>query len=226
MHVARLAETFNITSVAVPFGAGVASAIGLMTSDLSVDEVRTRLMDEHEADAAAVTAIYDELAEVGRAKLPPGDDSALIVVRAADVRYRGQAHQLTVPVPDGVLSDDDLATVVKTFGEHYRQTYGIEADAPVQLVNYRVRVIRVVEKYQPSPSPEAPETGEITERSVYFADLGGFVDTPVHHWLDLRPGNHVQGPAIVEGPDTTVVVPPAFEATVDQWRSVLLTKRR
>jgi len=145
-------------------------------------------------------------------------------VSSADVRYRGQAHQLTVPVPDGVLSDDDLATVVKTFGEHYRQTYGIEADAPVQLVNYRVRVIRVVDKYEPAPSPEAPETGSITKRKVYFADLGGFVDTPVHQWLDLRPGNHVAGPAIVEGPDTTVVVPPAFEATVDQWRSVLLSR--
>ena len=224
MHVARLAETFNITSVAVPFGAGVASAIGLMTSDLSVDEVRTRLMDEAEMDAAVVTAIYDELVEVGRSKLPPGDDSALVTVRSADVRYRGQAHQLTVPVPDGVLSGDDLATVVKTFGEHYRQTYGIEADAPVQLVNYRVRVIRIVDKYQPAPSPEAPESGHISQRRVYFPELGGYVDTPVHHWLDLRPGNHVQGPAIIEGPDTTVVVPSAFEATVDQWRSVLLTR--
>ena len=53
---------------------------------------------------------------------------------------RGQAHQLTVPIPDGVLSGDDLATVAKTFGELYRQTYGIEADVPVQLLNYRVRV--------------------------------------------------------------------------------------
>jgi N-methylhydantoinase A len=226
MHVARLAETFNITSVAVPFGAGVASAIGLMTSDLSVDEVRTRLMDEGEMDAGVITAIYDELVDVGRAKLPPGDDSALVVVRSADVRYRGQAHQLTVPVPDGALSDDDVAAVVKTFGEHYRQTYGIEADAPVQLVNYRVRVIRIVDKYQPAPSPDAPESGQVTERKVYFPELGGFVDTPVHQWLDLRPGNHVSGPAIVEGPDTTVVVPPAFEATVDRWRSVLLSSNK
>src|SRR3954451_18672617 len=225
MHVARLAETFNITSVAVPFGAGVASAIGLMTSDLSVDEVRTRLMDEAEMDASIVNTIYDELVDVGRSKLPPGDDSALVVVRSADVRYRGQAHQLTIPVPGGVLSGDDLTTLAKTFGEHYRQTYGIEADVPVQLLNYRVRVVRVVDKYQPAPSPEAPEAGGVTERKVYFSELGGYIDTPVHQWLDLRPGNHVQGPAIVEGPDTTVVVPPAFEATVDQWRSVLLSSR-
>src|SRR5262249_1519825 len=223
MHAARLAETFNISSVAIPFGAGVASAIGLMTSDLSVDEVRTRLMDEGEMDAGVVSGIYDDLVEVARAKFPPGDDSALVVVRSADARYRGQAHQLTVPVPDGPLSDDDLTTVVKTFGEHYRQTYGIEAAAPVQLVNYRVRVIRIVDKYVPAPSPEAPESGHVTERKVYFPELGGFVDTPVHQWLDLRPGNHVSGPAIVEGPRTTVVVPPAFEATVDQWRSVLLS---
>ena len=239
MHVGRLAETFGITSVAVPWGAGVASAIGLVTSDLSVDEVRTRITDEADLDPATVNGLFDDLTMLGAAKLPPGNDADLVISRSADVRYRGQGHQLTVPVPDGALTVDDLATVVKTFGEHYQQTYGIEADAPVQLVNFRVRVIRVVDKYQPVPfaghddgdtdlggaGPGAAVATSLPsrQRQVYFHDLGGFVPTPVHRWVDLRPGSHVQGPAIVEGDDTTVVVPPAFQATVDRWRSVLLS---
>jgi N-methylhydantoinase A len=61
-------------------------------------------------------------------------------------------------------------------------------------------------------------------RAAHFAELGGFVTTPVFDWIGLAPGSRLRGPAIVEGPDTTVVVPPDRTATVDRWRNVVLAR--
>jgi N-methylhydantoinase A len=224
MHVARLAATFGIQSVVVPWGAGVASAIGLVSSDLSVDLVRTRMLDLEAADTSALTDMFDELEARGRDEL--GDASATFsVTRTADMRFQGQAHQLTVPVPDGPLGHEDLSALSKRFHEVYRQTYGIDADAPAQIVSARVRVVRMVDKLSPRPHPVAERDASVAlagERAASFAEAGGFTATPVFDWSRLEPGCRLAGPAIVEGPDATIVVPPGYSAAVDRWRNVLL----
>ena len=224
MHVARLAATFGIQSVVVPWGAGVASAIGLVSSDLSVDLVRTRIFDLEDADATALTHLFDELEARGRDEL--GDASATFAVtRSADMRFQGQAHQLTVPVPDGSLGHEDLSALSKRFHEVYRQTYGIDADAPAQIVSARVRVVRMVDKLSPRPYEVAERDARLAlagERAASFAEVGGFTTTPVFDWSRLEPGCRLAGPAIVEGPDATIVVPPGYSAAVDRWRNVLL----
>jgi N-methylhydantoinase A len=224
MHVARLAATFGIQSVVVPWGAGVASAIGLVSSDLSVDLVRTRMLDLEAADTSALTDLFDELEARGRDEL--GDASATFsVTRTADMRFQGQAHQLTVPVPDGPLGHEDLSALSKRFHEVYRQTYGIDADAPAQIVSARVRVVRMVDKLSPRPHPVAERDASVAlagERAASFAEAGGFTATPVFDWSRLEPGCRLAGPAIVEGPDATIVVPPGYSAAVDRWRNVLL----
>ena len=224
MHVARLAAAFGIQSVVVPWAAGVASAIGLVSSDLTVDLVQTRILELDTADAAALTGVFDELEARGRDEL--GDpDATFVVTRSADMRFHGQAHQLTVSVPDGPLGDEDLSALAKRFHEVYRQTYGIDADAPAQLVSARVRVVRLVDKLALRPHPVAERDASVAlagERAASFAELGGFTATPVFDWSRLQPGCRLAGPAIVEGPDATIVVPPGHTAAVDRWRNVIL----
>jgi N-methylhydantoinase A len=232
MHVARLAATFGITRVAVPWAAGVASAVGLVGSDLGVDRVRTRVIDLGAAGppedvAALVESIYAELEAECRAELGAGGRTT--VTRSLDARYRGQAHQLGMPAGDGPLEPADLGALPKRFREHYHRTYGIDLDAPVQLVNFRVRVTRLVEKPPSVPAPVVggpvdPLPALVGERSAHFAEAGGFVTVPVYGWPDLPVGAELAGPAIVEGRDTTIVVPPGHRASVDRWRNVLLAR--
>ncbi|MFL6242005.1 MAG: hydantoinase/oxoprolinase family protein [Acidimicrobiia bacterium] len=224
MHVARLAAAFGIQSVVVPWAAGVGSAIGLVSSDLTVDLVQTRILDLEHADASALTELFDELEARGRKEL---DDAGatFVMTRSADMRFHGQAHQLTVSVPDGPLGDEDLSGLAKRFHEVYRRTYGIDADAPAQLVNARVRVVRVVDKLSPRPHPVAERDANValaSERAASFVEVGGFTTTPVFDWSRLEPGSRLVGPAIVEGADATIVVPPGYSAAVDRWRNVLL----
>jgi N-methylhydantoinase A len=224
MHVARLAAAFGIQSVVVPWAAGVGSAIGLVSSDLTVDLVQTRILDLEDADATPLTQLFEELETRGRDEL--GDAGATFAVtRSADMRFHGQAHQLTVSVPDGPLGDEDLSALSKRFHEVYRQTYGIDADAPAQLVNARVRVVRVVDKLSPRPHAIAERDASVAlagERPVSFPESGGFTATPVFDWSRLEPGCRLVGPAIVEGADATIVVPPGYSAAVDRWRNVIL----
>ena len=99
MHAVRLAQMFGIRSVAVPFAAGVASAVGLVGADLGVELVQTRIVDLADADAAELEAAFGELTAQARAELAEEPGATFIVTRSADVRYRGQAYHLTVPVP-------------------------------------------------------------------------------------------------------------------------------
>jgi N-methylhydantoinase A len=224
MHVARLAAAFGIKSVVVPWAAGVGSAVGLVSSDLTVDLVQTRILDLEDADATALTQLFGQLEAQGRDEL--GDAGATFTVsRSADMRFHGQAHQLTVSVPDGPLGDEDLSALAKRFHEVYRQTYGIDADAPAQLVNARVRVVRVVDKLAPRSHAVEERDASVArtgERSASFAEVGGFTATPVFDWSSLEPGCRLVGPAIVEGADATIVVPPGYSAAVDRWRNVML----
>ena len=222
MHAAQLADTFGIAEVVIPRAAGVAAGIGLVTADLSVDHVRTWPRDEADLTPEAVTAVFGELEERGRADL---GDEELSVERSADVRFRGQAHQLTVPVPGGPLTDDDLRKLVLGYHDRYRSTYGIEVGGPVEVVSYRVRTVRRVAKPHPEAQPEVPAgpPRPAGSRAAWFE--GSFLATPVFDWSDLHPGSVLPGPALVDSTDTTVVIPPWWTAAVDGWSNLRLTPR-
>jgi N-methylhydantoinase A len=121
--------------------------------------------------------------------------------------------------------------LTERFHAAYRDAYGIDTSAPAQFVNARVRVVRVVDKL--TRRGEAVEVHDSTigasaaragAREVLFPDLPQPIATPVLDWARLEPGAQLSGPAIVEGPDTTVVVPPSWTVTVDRWGNLLLRR--
>lgn len=201
----------------------MASAVGLVTSDLVVDRVRTRITPLDGADTADLSELYGALERSAVDELP-GGSGELIVTRSADLRYRGQAHQLTVPAPPGPVTEATLSELETTFIARYRHVYGIDHRGPTELVNVRVRVVKPVEKVRPVPGTavdhpaSAARTGE---RKVCFAG-SDFLTCPVYRWESLDPGSRLTGPAIVEGLDSTVAVPPGFGLSSDPWRNLIL----
>jgi N-methylhydantoinase A len=221
LHAVELADTFGIGRVVIPRAAGVASAIGLITSDLVAERVLTRLMPTEEADPAVVGAVFDELEEQAVRELPGLGE--LVVRRAVEARFRGQAHQLTVPAPAGPVSAASIAEIERAFFDRYRDAYGIDLDAPTELVDFRVRVSRTVEKLTPVPhhagASGTPDPSG--ERPVGFA-APELVPCPVFSWERLAPGSRLVGPAVIEGYDTTVVVPPGHSVETDRWWNLLI----
>jgi N-methylhydantoinase A len=213
-HVTGLAETFGITSIALPWAAGVASAIGLVSADLGVERVRTWICDVDGVEPAELEAVFADLESACREELGGGE---IVVHRAVDARFLGQAHQLVVPV-------DDLADVAAAFRKEHARAYGVDAEGPVELVNVRVRATRLAEK--PAGRPESVVAGadpSPARRGERQAHLGGaFGPVPVYAWEALPPGAAIGGPVLIDAADTTVVVPPEWRAKVDGWRNVLL----
>ncbi|WP_420639223.1 hydantoinase/oxoprolinase family protein [Candidatus Poriferisocius sp.] len=218
-HVASLAEEFGIPTVVVPAHPGVGSALGLLAADVVTDHVRTRVIPATDADPEAVEALYGEMEDDAAAEIGAEgfDLDHVVIQREIDVRYRHQAHELTVP-----LTGNDLAEAAAAFGRRYRELYGIASGDPVEFVNYRVRVIATVPKPDwPTTEVAAAPPPVHSRRRAYFN--AGPVDTPVHRRVDLRPGHRINGPAIIEEPSSTTVVPPTWCGTVDRHLSLQLS---
>ena len=231
MHAVRLAEMFGIPSVAVPVAAGVASAVGLVGADLHVELVQTRVIDLADAEPAELEAAFAELADQARAELADEPGTAFEVTRSADIRYRGQAYHLTLPVPDPPIDADDVAALATSFRERFENAYGIALDLPTQIHNLRVHVVRVVEKFAPRARALAngdASAARVGERDVVFpagaqtqSGTAPVVAT-LYDRTRLVPGDHFEGPAVIAAPESTIVVPPRTRAEVDAYGTVLL----
>ena len=229
-HIARIATQFDIAHVLVPDRAGVGSAVGLLEADLSVTRARTVLCATDDAEPLRIETTLGELTSAALGDLGISGNGApeLSVVRSVDLRYRGQAHELTIDLPQGPVTEDVIGGAVDRFYARYLALYGIDLHAPTELVNARVRVT-----VQRGAARTAGDSGDkalgvrreppaMGARPAWFEELGGFVETPVHWRPDLRPGDVLAGPSLVDSPESTLVVPPAWSAVMDGERTIRL----
>ena len=173
-------------------------------------------------------AAFAELTAQARAELAEEPGATFVVTRSADVRYRGQAYHLTVPVPDHTLARRRRrATRRATSATLYHDTYGISLEHPTQVHNLRVHVTRVVDKLTPRARPvevgnaSAARTGE---RMVVFPSAGPDpITTSLYDRARLVPGDQLAGPAVIAAPESTIVVPPDTHVEIDTYGTILLT---
>jgi N-methylhydantoinase A len=216
MFAVSLADVFGIGHVIVPAAAGVASAAGLLHADLSVEQLRTKVLPADFSSGDEVTAIFADLRAAAVRELEQ-DPSAVVIQHSIDLRYRGQAHQLPVQVPPEELVEPGFGALLARFRSVYQSAYGVALDAPAELVTYRVRATF------PFPSPEradghaaldATAVARGTRRATFAAGDGGR-GVPVFRYDDLGAGQCLQGPAFVEGSESTTLVPPGTELRLD-----------
>jgi N-methylhydantoinase A len=225
VHAAFLAGELGIGEVIVPPAPGAFSALGLVATDLKRDYARTFYADLGSVEPERIAGAFAAMVEQGEAMLDaarvPPERRALI--RSADVRYRRQAYELTVPVPEGPVRRAILDALAAAFHEKHRQTYGhANPGETVQLVNLRLTALGRLPRLE--LKQQAAAARPVRRRRVWFAEAG-FVDCPVH-WRDsLAAGISVAGPAIVDAVDATIVIPPGWTAAVEargyirMWRN-------
>ena len=217
MHAAQIAEELGIPSVLVPQWPGNISALGLLVADLRHDYVRTYLARIGDIDLGAVADILAELVAAGRKALSEeGVAAARVgVARFADMRFVGQAYELTVALPDPLDTD----ALLKTFREAYRRRYGHDQEADVEIVN--LRVICTGQTDRPRlPKPIASRSAQPGTRRAYFR--GRWYETPVVRRDAVAPGDRLGGPVIIEEFGTTTVVPPGWVASADDGGAIFV----
>ena len=228
LHAGPLAELLGTPTVVIPPHPGLLSALGLLSTDLQHDAMRTFLQRGPVYDIQAMEAVYQTLHHDAEAALTAEGIPAArqSFQRLADLRYAKQGFELTVEFPGTAVSEDAVQQVIAAFHQRHEQLYTYAApDTPVEIVNLRLHAVGQMDK--PSLAPiEAVAPGSQPEtrqsRPVYFTGPG-FVDTPIFARRTLRAGHTLHGPAIVEQFDTTTVVYPGYEAVVDAYGNLLMT---
>ena len=228
LHVGAYAADVGTRLTVVPTNSAVFSAFGIAASD-PVAVVQASDPMAAPFDPERLEGIYASLAagaveELGANGVAPED---ITTSREVEMRYRGQVHEVRVPVPNGPLGAESLAVVMEEFRRRYNRRYGsgAAADAAVEARTFVVRGVGRQAKPELRPAalgPEDPGPALVAERPVWFRPLGGFVPTSIYRRELLRPGNIVVGHAVIEAVDTTMVIHPGQRADIDAWGNILL----
>jgi N-methylhydantoinase A len=225
VHAVALAEELQIPEVIVPPVPGAFSALGLVATDLKRDYVRTLYADLGTVAPAQVAAVFAAMETSGTAML----DAARVPLerralpRQADLRYRRQAYELTVPLVDGEITRASLDAATAAFHAKHELTYGhANRNEPVQLVNLRLSAIGRLPALALAQRGHASEARE-RRRDVWFGG-SGFMSTPVYWRPGLPAGTIVTGPVIIEAVDSTIVVPPGWTGRVDDMGFIRLSR--
>jgi N-methylhydantoinase A len=229
LHAYRIAEKLHIGHILCPMAAGVASTIGLLVAPPKVDLVHSRVWRLRETDWPALNRIYAELKQQAEALLQPMGVSGTQVTlqRLADMRYVGQGHQIVVPLPDGELGAHHQAAIEANFDQVYQQLYGRSlSGVPIEGITWRLTAL--------GPGVQIDFTAahalvaEVVEadcgqRLIYLPEVGGFAEVPVYNRYGLHPGDRFDGPVVIEERESTVVIGPRGQCTVDAYGNLSVT---
>jgi N-methylhydantoinase A len=232
LQSAVIAEGLGIATVIVPPHPGVTAAVGLLFSDITHDFVRTRIGPLGGIGPQDLSREFAELEALALRALADEDvpEERRTVLRSMDLRYRGQAYEITMSVPGGgPLTDKDLADCARRFHDLHESIRGISLrDFPIEMVTLRVKALGETVKPKITPAsarghevaPEASRSGHrrvLHEQSWYTA--------AVYLRQHLGWGNVVPGPAIVESLDSTIFIPPGWAGTIDPFLNLVLQQK-
>jgi N-methylhydantoinase A len=227
LHAAALADELGIAEVLCPPIPGAFSALGLVGTDLRRDYVRTVYVTTAVAEPAALEAAFAALEKEGGAML----DRARVAperrqfARSLDARYERQSYELAVAVPPRALDAAAIAEIAEAFHDRHRATYGHDNRAePVQIVSIRLTAIGTIPTLAIRDRPAAGSEGAVkSRRAVWFRDTGE-VDAAVYDRARMAAGLVAPGPAVIESLESTILVPPGWQAAMDGDGFVLLTR--
>ncbi len=225
-HAAAVARILGVAEVIVPPASGAASALGFLAAPVSFEFARSApAIIEESLDFAPINRLLAEIEADGRRLLSEaGISDGITVSRQAEMRLKGQMHEIAVDLPGGMLGPGDLAEIRRRFAETYTRLYTrLYTGAVIEALSWRVLVSGPTPQLLPGGEPAASNRLPALKgsRPAYFA--GGFRDTPVYDRYALRPGDRIDGPAIVEEREATSVIPPGDRLAVDDGLNLRIT---
>jgi N-methylhydantoinase A len=228
LHAAAVARELSIPTVLVPRHPGHFSAVGMLYADVRRDHAQTFLRPLRPEVAREMDAVHvlmegrarEEIRSTGSALLD------IVIQRAADMRYVGQEHTVTVPIPLD-LGEAGAETIKRRFDELHEAHYSHAAPGePAELVTLRSAVIGIVAKPEiPALArghASPPDAARRPAREVFFEGLDKRALTAVYGRDQLLAGNVIAGPAVIEEDASTTLVPPGDRVRVHEHGHLLM----
>ncbi len=214
LHAVRLARKLGITRIVIPRDAGVGSALGFLHAPIAYEVVRTFLVRLDRLEADTIDKLFDgmreEAAAVVRLGAPSGD---LVETRTAYMRYRGQGHEIAVPLPASGL---DPAALRAAFDQTYGRLFGrIIPKLEVEAVTWTLSLSQPSEQAAQQATPPAADPPEPDDHwRIVDAGSGETVDALVFERTRLAPGMKLSGPLAIVEAGTTTIIPSDFTARI------------
>ncbi|KAB1190530.1 hydantoinase/oxoprolinase family protein [Haloferax sp. MBLA0076] len=228
MHANALADVMDTYPLVIPPGPGVMSAFGFLTSDIQNEFSETYLQTDRDVSgedvAETLEAIRSEASEWLESEGVHSDDHSFEYF--ADCRYYRQDIQMSIPIDvDNLQHEKGLAEIKDDFESRHEHRFGFSLDAPLEIANLRVvgrgeiEGVQLVTRELGDEDASHAQTGT---HEVFFDDE--YHETPIYDRTDLRPGNQLDGPAIIVEDDSTIVVQPNHEARIDEYENIEITR--
>lgn len=229
LHAAYVAKRMNIPTVIVPPWPGINSALGCLLVDIEHDLSRTLISPATDDVVEEIEGRFLEMEKEmeGRLRKEGISGDRMQIDRSLSMRYAGQWRSLSISATRPL--GKSLKGVVEEFHRQHQRFHAYsDREREVQIYGLRVTGKGLVRK------PKFPKIGRVKEaehakmgeRAAYFQEKDGFVPTDVYLRSKLDASAEIEGPAIVEQMDSTVVIPPGINARVDDIGNLILTIQR
>jgi len=220
LHGAEVARELGIPEVVVPPNPGVTSAMGCLLVDIQHDLSIMYITSAEEADAADLDNRFRSLEDEAITRLQHEDvaDEDMVLQRSISMRYQGQWRSLQIPVGSSVQS---LGEAIEQFHREHERQFSFRQDTqPVEIYQLHLRAVGKTPKPEFAPGEIVKgATAEPKLRRDVFFD-GQWFDTPVYERSRLPVGVELSGPAVIDQLDSTTIVPPGTQATIDEWKNI------
>jgi N-methylhydantoinase A len=222
LHAARLAQKLGISRVVIPPDAGVGSAFGFLAAPVAYEVARTLLLRLHAIDQATIDRLFTDMrveaAAVVRLGVPSGE---LVETRTAFMRYRGQGHEIAVPLGDGALDPTSLRVA---FDATYTQLFGrIIPGLEVEAVTWTLALSQPFNLPAPDPTPAEGQLPAGAGRGRIVDPVTGRIDhATVFQREQLTPGMRLAGPAVITEAGTSTIVPSGWTLRVDAAATLVM----
>src|SRR5678815_1718381 len=230
VHGIELAADLGVREVIVPPAPGLLSAQGLLVADIRYDFRQTHVEAVLGGDIGSVERVFVELERRGREALQLYGlaDSGITFQRSADMRYRRQAYEINMRLPDRALTAADQPEIAEAFHQLHERMYGRRDTAGlIQFVTLSVTAVGNTRRLEHKPLAQGDGTaqkGRKPAHKVYFRDHG-MIECACYDRALLLAEDTVAGPALIEAADSTTVVPPGWGVRCDRIGNLMITRK-
>ncbi|MEK6243471.1 MAG: hydantoinase/oxoprolinase family protein [Pseudomonadota bacterium] len=228
LHAARLAAKLGMSKVLVPMDASVGSAVGFLRAPVAFELVRSLLVRDDNFLFIEINKILEQMQSEATAIVAAGALGAKLEThRVVEMRYLGQGHEISVPLPARPLTAADAALLRADYESRYEQQFGLRiADVPVEFLTWSVNVSTISEDVKTQNElNKAIKATSNGQRSVFDPASGNQETLPTFWRKDLAPGMQFAGPALAVEPQTTTLVPRGWRCSVTAAGHLLLEKQ-
>ena len=229
LHACQLAETLNIKKIIIPSGAGVGSAIGFLKADIAYEVARSFYMDLRSFEPDTINNLFETMRSEAEEVVKRGTDTEqLTEKRTAFMRYRGQGHEIPLPITDLFLTSANKEVLVDTFEAEYERLFGrIIPNLTAEVMTWSLTLStnrKLKESISTFKRTNKPKP--TSKRRVFSVSLNKYQEIPTYQREFLAPGNWMPGPNLITENGTSTYVSENFCAYVNNLNYLELTSQK